>query len=39
MLLPMDDGRILDTRISNTPLLRGVAFGFCRVVFEVWLVG
>jgi hypothetical protein len=39
MLLPVDNGRIPDFRISNIPLLRGVDFGFCHVVFEEWLVG
>jgi hypothetical protein len=35
----VDNGRISDTGIFNTPLLRGVDFGFCCIVFEVWLVG
>ena len=39
MLLPVDNGRIPGTGISNTPLLRRVDFGSCRVVFEVWFVG
>jgi hypothetical protein len=34
MLLPVDNGRILDTRISYTPLLRGVDFGLCLVACE-----
>jgi hypothetical protein len=38
-ILLVDNGRIPGTRISNTPLLRGVDFGFSHVVFEVWLLG
>jgi hypothetical protein len=34
MLLPMENGRILDTRISNTPLLWGVELD--SVVCEGW---
>ena len=38
-ILLVDNGRILGTGISNTPLLRGVDCGFCHVVLEVWLLG
>jgi len=34
----VDNGRIPGAGISNTPLQWGVDFGFCHVVFEVWLL-